>query len=200
MVSVVYSLLQPSSSELMSLTYHLRSLSPTWRHLLSRYWHLRITPKTLVLCSTAVSKPLPVKWHHFWVTSCHFRPSDFISCHELAPPPNYSPVGAETHKMWVLGLLWPSPGHFRWNDATSKPLLVTSSHMTWFPVTRKAPPATYSPVGSEMHPKHGFPVFYSCLQPISRETMWLLGDFWWLDTTWHHFLSHASHLVRVTAL
>ena len=86
--------------------------------------------------STATSRWLAVKWHHFRVTSGHLRSRDVIFCHVSAS--SFEPLPC---RKWnaqytrVFNLLQPLPDDCRSNDVTSGSLLVTWGHVTSFPVT-----------------------------------------------------------------
>jgi len=82
--------------------------------------------------STATYRWLPVKWHHFRVTSGHIRSRDIISCHVTPSNCELQPFRKlNVQYTLVFGLLQALEGEFRSNDVTSWSLPVTWGRETF---------------------------------------------------------------------
>jgi len=84
--------------------------------------------------STATYRWLPVKWHHFWVTSDHLRSRDVISCHVTASTCELQPCrkwnvqymrvfGPHSHFLVTTGQMTSLKGYLRWNKITWRQFL-----------------------------------------------------------------------------
>jgi len=95
------------------------------------------------------------------------------------PHASYSSVGAQTYPKLLRRLLQPLPGDFCSNDVTSGSLPVMWGHVTSFSVTRRPPPASFSPIGAQTYPKRHTPsTATSRLLPIK----------------WRHFRVNSGHV------
>jgi len=102
--------------------------------------------------STATSRWLPVKWHHFQVSYGHVGSHD--ASHGTATSCKLQPCkGSNIPKTRVFCLLQPLPGDFWWIDVTSGSLTVTLGHVTAFPITWIPPHGSYSPVRTQTYTK-----------------------------------------------
>ena len=139
----VFHPLQPllTSGQMTSLPGHLWSPEVTWRHFLSRDWLLQTTAFQEVKCtayasfqpSTATSRWLQVKWHHFRVTSGHLRSPDFVCCHVSACSCELQACRKwNVQYMPVFSPLQPLPGDLRSNDGTSGSLFDNWGDVTCF--------------------------------------------------------------------
>jgi len=193
----VFSLLQPLPGDFRSNDVTSGSLPVTWGHktLFSVTWqpppasyslvrgqmhsirqfsafysHFQLTSGEM----TSLPGTLPVPWGHMTSFSVTWLP----------PPTSYILVGSRTQYMPVFALLQPLPGDLRSNDVTSGSLPVTWGHITSFPVTSLAPPASYSLVKSQTHSIHRFLAFYIHFQLTSRQMTSLPGHFRLLEVMW----------------
>jgi len=114
-------------------------------------------PKTTYTPS-ATSWWLPVKWHHFRVTSGHVRSCDIISCHVTATSCELQPCKSSNVRKTGLYAFY---SHFQVTSSQMTSLLLTWGHVTSFFVTWKPPPASFSPVGAQTYPKLELYAFYS---------------------------------------
>jgi len=127
--------------------------------------------------STTISRWLPAKWRHVWVTSGHLRSHD-VSCLETASFCKLQPCRKwNVQYMPAFGPLQPLPGDFRSNDVTSGSLAVSWGHMTSFLVTWLPPPASHSLVGSEMYSICQFSTLYCHFQVTSSQMTSFSGQF-----------------------
>jgi len=187
----VFGLLQPLPGDFRSndvTSTHFRPPEFTWRHFLSRDCVLRATAlyevKRWVYASfrpsTATSRWLPIKWHHFRVTSDHLRSRDVISCNVTASSCELQPCKKSNAQCTtVCGLLQPLPGDFWSNDVTSGHFR-SNEFVTWFPVTGLPPPVSYSLGWSLKLSIREFQAFYT----TSR----------WLPVKWFNFRVTSAHL------
>jgi len=81
--------------------------------------------KTTYRPSTAASRWLPVKWRHFRVTWVHVT---WFPLTWLPPPASQPCAIPNVLKTWIIRLLQPHPGDFRWNDVTSESVSVPWNH------------------------------------------------------------------------
>jgi len=133
----------------------------------------------------------------------------------LPPPVSYSLVGSEMCSICQFSTLnstlQPLPGDFRSNDVTSGSLPITWGHVTSFPLTWLPPPASYSPVGSEIYSIGLFSTLYSHFQVTSSQktslpvtwghvtsfpVTWLPAPATsrWLPVKWRHYRVTSGHL------
>jgi len=186
--SAFYSHFQVTPGQMTSLPGQFRQFEVTWRHFLP--WWPPPASNSLVGCemysirfrpSTATSRRLAVKWHHFQVTSGHLESCDVISFYGTASSCELQPCRKwNVQYMPVFGLLQPLPGKFRSNDVTSRSLPVTWDHVTSFPVTWLLLPPRYSlyEVKCAVHAS-----FQPCRATSRR-----------LPVKWHHFRVTSGHL------
>jgi len=138
----VFGLLQPLPSNFRSNDVISKSLMVTWGHVmpLPVTWLPPLASYSLVGSemysirefwpSTATSWRLPVKWHHFRVTSDHLRSRYVISCTWLPPHASYSLVGSEMYSIRQFSALY---SHFQATSGQMTPLPghLWSPEVTW---------------------------------------------------------------------
>jgi len=137
--SAFYSHFQVTSGQMMSLPSHFQSLEVRdviSYHVADSSRELQPSRKanTLYACfrpSTATSKWLPLKLHHFRITSCHPRSHEVISCHVTASSWSYSLVGSQMHSIHKFSVFYI---HFQ---VTSGQMTSLSGHIRSPEVTRR---------------------------------------------------------------
>jgi len=200
----VFGLLQPSPGHFRWKDIPSRSLLVCSGHVTS-FCHVTANTRELQPCrgwNTAkmflafysFSRPLLVKWGHFWVTSNHFwyNPSFYLTW--LQHPASYSPVGAEVHlkRAFLASTVFSSPLPEKWRHFCSL--------MARWCCHVPPPPASYSSVGAEAHPKHELSAFYSLPHATSGEMTSLPWQFPSLPDAWHLLHSRDCHFLQVSAL
>jgi len=178
-------LLQLLPGDFRSYDVHSGSLPVTWRHFLSRDYHLlRVTalrnsnvPKSRL---TGLLQPLPVTSGPMTSLPGHFRSCevrDVISFHLTATFRKLQSCrSSNIPKSRHIDLLQPLPGDFRSNDVTSNTYgHVRSSDVISCHIT--APPASYSPVVAQK----------STYRPSTATSRWL-------PVKWRPFRVTSGHV------